>query len=121
MFTVSVSYNSACSDRYIFSHKSTLYNSAVFYYNAWHKNTVDDPGALAYSGTGEKYGIFDFAFYNTALSDKGLVNIGIGTNVLRKRRNIFGIDLPGRSVGFPRPPSNPDICKLQEFCCQQEV
>ena len=61
-----------------------------------HDYTVDDFRAFIDNTVGSEHGILNIAHYNSALCDIAVFNFSFRTDILRKRIDIFCIDLPVR-------------------------
>lgn len=70
MLAVRAANNSLLPDLNSVGHKRPLNDGAFLNLNARHKDTVNNPGALAHLYTGKQYGIFNFTGYNTSLGNK---------------------------------------------------
>ena len=98
MFAVGAAHYCVFADLHAVGYKSSLDNRAGFHFHAGHQDAVDNLGAFTYCRTGKEYGVGNFAFYDTALSDECLVDLGVRSDILRKGRCIFRVDLPGGIV-----------------------
>src|SRR5699024_3331939 len=98
MFAVSASDNSIFPDLDIVRDKCALNDCAFLNLGTRHQYAVDDFGSGGYLCSGEQNGVLNFAVDHASLCNECLLDLGVSSYVLRKRRHILCVDLPARIV-----------------------